>query len=92
MTSAALRPETSAWNTSGYWVAEWLPQIVIFRMSLTVDPVLVASWAIARLWSSRVMAVNRSRGTSGALFIAIRQLVLAGCRPRGRGRRRRRCR
>src|SRR6478672_5925754 len=28
--SAALRPPTSAWNRSGYWVAEWLPQMVIF--------------------------------------------------------------
>ena len=28
---------------------------------------LGASWAIARLWSSRVIAVKRSRGTSGAL-------------------------
>ena len=28
-TSAALRPPTSAWKRSGYWVAEWLPQIVM---------------------------------------------------------------
>ena len=37
--SAALRPPTSAWNRSGYWVAEWLPQIVIFLMSVTAAPV-----------------------------------------------------
>ena len=29
--SAAFRPPTSAWKMSGYWVAEWLPQIVILR-------------------------------------------------------------
>ena len=34
-TSAALRPPISAWKTSGYCVAEWLPQIVIFLMSVT---------------------------------------------------------
>ena len=32
-------PPTSAWNRSGYWVAEWLPQIVIFVMSVTGAPV-----------------------------------------------------
>src|SRR3546814_3472892 len=30
-------PATSAWNTSGYWVAEWLPQIVILVMSFTLE-------------------------------------------------------
>ena len=34
--SAAFWPLTSAWKRSGYWVAEWLPQIVIFVMSVTV--------------------------------------------------------
>src|SRR3712207_5241031 len=67
-TSAAFRPLISAWNMSGYWVAEWLPQIVIFVMSVTRAPVLAASWEMARLWSSRVSAENRSRGTSGALL------------------------
>ena len=33
---------------------------------------------MARLWSSRIIAVNRSAGTSGACDFAIRQLVLAG--------------
>ena len=63
---------------SGYWVAEWLPQIVILVTSRTVVPVLAASWAMARLWSRRVMAVKRSSGMFGALFMAIRALVLAG--------------
>src|SRR4051812_36715667 len=74
---AAFLPFTSAWKMSGYWVAEWLPQIVILVTSVTMLPVLAASWATARLWSSRVMAVNRSGAMPSALFMAIRQLVLA---------------
>src|SRR4029079_15930157 len=77
-TSAAFLPPTSAWNTSGYWVAEWLPQIVIFLISVTLAPVLRANCEIARLWSRRVSAENRSFGMSGALLIAISALVLAG--------------
>ncbi len=63
---------TLAWKMSGYWVAEWLPQIVTLVMSLTAAPAFLASCAIARLWSSRVIAVKRSRGMSGALLCAIR--------------------
>ena len=33
---------------------------------------------LARLWSRRIIAVKRSRGTSGACDIAISALVLAG--------------
>ena len=62
----------------GTWVGEWLPQSVMLVMSATAAPVFFASCAIARLWSRRVMAVKRSRGTSGALVIAISALVLAG--------------
>jgi len=58
--SKPLRPPTTAWNTSGYCVAEWLPQIVIFLMSVTEAPVFAASCEIARLWSRRVSAVKRS--------------------------------
>src|SRR4051812_20915613 len=76
--SAAFLPLTSAWKMSGYCVAEWLPQIVILRTSLTVVPIFAASWALARLWSSRVMAVKRSAAIFGALLMAMRQLVLAG--------------
>ena len=47
-------------------------------MSVTGAPVLAASCEIARLWSRRVSAENRSCGMSGALVIAIRALVLAG--------------
>src|SRR5512139_902237 len=76
--AAAFWPLTSAWKRSGYWVAEWLPQIVILVMSLTVVPVFWASWAIARLWSRRVIAVKRPLSMFGALFMAMRALVLAG--------------
>src|SRR6201996_7477685 len=76
--SAPLPPLTLAWNTSGYWVAEWLPQIVMLVTSLMAEPVFDATWAMARLWSRRIIAVNRSLGTSGALDCAMRQLVLAG--------------
>src|SRR5688500_12612607 len=77
-TSAAFLPATSAWKTSGYCVAEWLPQIVILRISLTGVPVFLDSWDSARLWSRRVIAVKRSRGTSGAWDCAMNALVLAG--------------
>ncbi len=39
---------------------------------------MAASWALARFWSSRVMAVNRSGAMLGALFMAMSALVLAG--------------
>ena len=78
MSSAAFRPATSAWKMSGYWVAEWLPQIVILAMSVTGAPVFAASWEMARLWSSLVSEEKRSFGMSGALVIAISALVLAG--------------
>ncbi|CAM5522433.1 hypothetical protein SGLAM104S_07051 [Streptomyces glaucescens] len=63
---------------SGYWVAEWLPQMVRRLMSETVEPVFFASWVSARLWSRRVIAVKRSAGTSGAAACAMSALVLAG--------------
>lgn len=67
-----------AWKMSGYWVAEWLPQIVRRWMSATVAPDFFASWVSARLWSRRVIAVKRSAGTSGAAAWAISALVFAG--------------
>src|SRR3954468_9161982 len=74
-TSAALRPPTFALNRSGNIVGEWLPHTVMLVMSDTAAPDLRASCAIARLWSRRVIAVNRSRGTSPAALIAISALV-----------------
>ena len=47
-------------------------------MAVTGTDSLAASCEIARLWSSRVIAVNRLAGTSGALRWAISALVLAG--------------
>ena len=47
-------------------------------MSATAAPVFFASWLIARLWSRRVIAWKRSRGTSGALLAAISAFVFAG--------------
>ena len=78
MASNAGVPATVAWNTSGYWVAEWLPQMVMRDTSDTGLPVRADNWALARLWSSRVMAVNCDESSAGALFMAMRQLVLAG--------------
>ena len=76
--SAALRPFTWVVNRSGYWVAEWLPQMVMCSIAVTGAESFAASWETARLWSSRVMAVNRLAGTSGACSRAMRALVLAG--------------
>ena len=74
----AFSPRTLALTRSGYWVGEWLPQTVMLVTSETGAPSLLASWATARLWSRRIIAVNRSRGTSGALAAAISALVFAG--------------
>ena len=60
-------PPTRALNRSGYWVLEWLPQIVIFLIDDTGLPSLAASCDTARLWSRRVIAVKR-RGSRPAAF------------------------
>src|SRR5690348_10692419 len=75
---AAGLPLTVADRMSGYWVAEWLPQTVMRLMSVTCLPVLAASWDMARLWSSRIMALKFLAGMRGALEEAISALVLAG--------------
>ena len=36
-------PLTRAWNTSGYWVAEWFPQIITFCTSSVDTPSFIAS-------------------------------------------------
>ena len=36
-------------DKSGYWVAEWLPQMISLAMSVTEHLALAASWANARL-------------------------------------------
>ena len=76
--SVAGRPPIVAWLRSGYWVAEWFPQIVTRRISGTAAPVFSATWPTARLWSRRVIALNCAGARSGALRIAMRAFVLAG--------------
>ncbi len=78
MTSGAGRPSIRAFSKSGNWVEEWLPQMATCVTAVTATPALRASCVWARFWSSRVMANQRSSGTSGAWARAIRQLVLQG--------------
>ena len=59
-------------------VGEWLPHTASFLMLETALPVLAASWLAARLWSKRSMAVKLVGLRSGAAFMAIKALVLAG--------------
>jgi hypothetical protein len=47
--SQAFRPPASACTRSGYWVVEWLPQVVIRLISGIGTPSLLASWEMARL-------------------------------------------
>src|SRR5437763_11014626 len=63
---------------SGYWVFEWLPQMVTHVTAAFGTPAFLAKAAAARLWSSRVIAAHRSAGISGPLREATRQLVLHG--------------
>src|SRR5678816_316571 len=77
MACAAFFPSTSALKTSGYCVAEWLPQIDIFLTDVTGLPVFCATCVSERLWSTRIIAVNCSGLSPFAFFIALRQLVLA---------------
>src|SRR5581483_6763303 len=78
ITSVARLPPMRALPKSGNWVAEWLPQMATLVTSETGTPAFLASWVLARFWSSRVMANQRSAGTSGACERAMRQLVLQG--------------
>src|SRR5580698_8760719 len=78
MTSVAGLPPIFALAKSGYWVAEWLPQMATLVTSATGALDFWASCALALFSSRRVMANHRSAGTSGALERAIRQFVLHG--------------
>src|SRR5467141_256322 len=71
-------PSASAWKMSGYWVAEWFPQTVTFRIALTGFATLCAVCDTALLWSRRIMPANCAGFRPGAFFIAMRQLVFAG--------------
>src|SRR5665647_10992 len=71
-------PSASAWNRSGYCVAEWLPHTIILRRLVTGFAILALIWESERLWSRRIMAVNCRGDRLGAFFIAISALVFAG--------------
>src|SRR5688572_2937080 len=60
ITSVAGRPLMVALLKSGYWVAEWLPQIGMFLTSVTGTFAFLASWNLARFWSNRTIANQRS--------------------------------
>src|SRR3954453_9063505 len=68
MTSAAGRPLTFALVKSGYCVLLWLPQIVTQVTSSLATPAFFARAVRARLWSRRVIAVQRSAGMARALL------------------------
>ena len=53
---------------SGYCVLLWLPQMVTQVTSSSLTPAFLARALRARLWSSRVMAVQRSAGMSRPLL------------------------
>src|SRR4029077_9953519 len=59
-----------ALTKSGTWVAEWLPQTTMLATSVTATLALAASIALARFWSRRIMAKNRSLGIFGAWRMA----------------------
>src|SRR5882672_3783657 len=42
-------PSASVWKTSGYWVAEWFPQTVIFLIAVTGLEIFWEIWLVARL-------------------------------------------
>ena len=71
-------PQIRALKASAYCVAEWLPQIVTFVTSATGLRAFAASCARARLWSSRVRAVNLEAGIPSACREAISAFVFAG--------------
>src|SRR5689334_16363942 len=68
MTSVAGRPLIFAFVKSGYCVLLWLPQIVTHVTSPLPTPAFLARALRARLWSRRVMAVQRSAGMSRPLW------------------------
>ena len=72
------RPPAVACAMSGNCVAEWLPQMLTSRSWDTGACSASASCPSARLWSSLVSAVKRSRGTSGACALAMKAFVFAG--------------
>ncbi len=78
MTSAAGLPAIVALVKSANIVGEWLPKMMMSSTSVRATPAFCASWACARFWSSRVIAVKRSGPRRLAWAAAIMQLVLHG--------------
>src|SRR3954452_22419135 len=74
----AFVPLTSAWDRSGYCVEEWLPQMVTLRTALAGTARWRATWETARLWSRRIMAVERAGGMSGACGRVMSAVGVAG--------------
>src|SRR5437868_12064100 len=73
MTSVAGRPLILALVKSGYCVLLWLPQMVTWVTSPLLTPAFFVRALRARLWSRRVMAVQRSAGMARPLWYATRQ-------------------
>src|SRR5262252_6635644 len=78
ITSVAGRPLILALVKSGYCVLLWLPQMVTQVTSPSPTPAFFARALRARLWSRRVIAVQRSGGMARPLLNATRQFVLHG--------------
>src|SRR5436190_24319158 len=58
MTSVAGLPLIFALRKSGYWVAEWLPQMAALVTAVTGTAAFVASRRFGRFSSSRVIAIH----------------------------------
>src|SRR5260370_38727778 len=78
MTSGTGRPAIRAFQASGYWVVEWLPQIATLERAATGTLAFLASWVRARFSSSLVIANNRSSGFSGTFMHTTSQLRMPG--------------
>ena len=71
MTSGTGSPAMRALCASGYWVVEWFPHTATFEIADTGTLAFFASCVRARFSSRRVMANQRSAGTSGAFMRAM---------------------
>ncbi len=71
ITSKTPIPAMRAFRASGYWVAEWFPQIAMFVTTDTGNFAFFASWVLARFSSRRVIANHRSGAISGAFIRAM---------------------
>src|SRR5262249_27320570 len=78
ITFSAGWPLIFAFCQSTHCVALWLPQIVTHVTASLGTFAFFANAATARLWSRRVIALQRSAGMSRPLRQAMRQFVLHG--------------